>query len=43
MGEIINSQIRKKDKMMGDGEERGRGYRCMSISKCVCVGGGGGR
>lgn len=43
MGEIINSKIRKEDKMTGDGERRvgeGRGYLFMNISKsvCVCVG-----
>lgn len=39
MEEIIKSKIRKKDKMMGEGKERGRGYLCMSISGCVrlCV------
>lgn len=37
MREIINSKIRKKDKMIGAVEERGREYLRMSISS-VCVG-----
>lgn len=35
MAAVINSRIRKKDKMTGGGKESGRGYTCMSVSKCV--------
>lgn len=35
MEAVINSRIRKKDKMMGDGKESGRGRVCKSVSKCV--------
>lgn len=37
MREIINSKFRKKDKMMGEGIERGRENLCMSVSACVLV------
>lgn len=43
MGEIINSKIRKKDKIVGDGKERRRGVSqhehlkvCVHVSVCLC-------
>lgn len=38
MGEIINSKIRKKDKIVGDGKEAGISTRAsQSVCSCQCV------